>query len=329
MATNEIVKPHEIVKANNGLFRCKYKIKDVLAARIFMAFASLVDHKDVQENQSFVEYHIPASSVIDDIDAGGDYYNQLRGAAYSLVDHKIEQRFEKKNFAVYTLFSKIEYRDGIIKGEFHKDLMPFFLIAKERFTKMKLGEFMQLPSIYSQFIFSFLKSWDDKPEITVKLSELHDMLDTPKTARSNFAEFKRRILDKAHKDINENTSLKFEFEAIKNGRAVSEIKFIFLEKTKKHAGSNPRPGPFLQEVLGESASRGQTVNAKYEAFLAQFPDGAKFRVKAGSMWHDLYNMGRAPLAKDVNGESDPVAFLKAWRKTLDKKQEEPRTIADM
>ena len=314
MAKGEIVKPREIVKANNGLFRCKYKIKDVVACRIFMAFASLVDHKDVKENKSFVEYQIDASSIIQDINAGGGYYKQLRDAAYSLVDHKIEQRFERNNFAVYTLFSKIEYRDGIIKGEFHKDLMPFFLMAKEKFTKIKLVEYMQLPSIYSQCIFSFLKSWDDKKEILVKLSELHEMLDTPPSFRKDFYEFKRRVLDKAHKDINEKTSLGFEFEAIKTGRAVSEIKFKFVKRRKIPAPASPQASAFLQATLGVEPPD----NAKYLAFdefLRKFPNYGKDRLKAWKLWTELHEKGIAPLAKDVQKDYtlSVVNFLKNWK----------------
>ena len=63
MANCEVVEPREIVKANNEFFRARCKIKDVVAGRIFMAFASLVDEKDVKDNDRFVEYKIKASSV--------------------------------------------------------------------------------------------------------------------------------------------------------------------------------------------------------------------------------------------------------------------------
>lgn len=315
MATGEIVKPREIVKANNGLFRCKYKIKDVVAARIFMAFASLVNHKDVKENKSFVEYQIEASSIIQDIDAGGGYYKQLRDAAYSLIDHKIEQRFERNNFAVYTLFSKIEYKDGILKGEFHKDLIPFFLMAKEKFTKLRLNEYMRLSSIYSQLIFSFLKSWNDKKEITINISELHVMLDTPQSMRKNYAEFKRRVLDKAYKDINEKTSLGFEFEAIKNGRAFSEIKFKFVRKLKIPTSASPEAIALVQSVLGV-----QPPDPKYkdfEEFLRKFPNYTRDRWNAWKIWTVLQEKGLAPLAKDVpeKYKLSALDFLKSWQNT--------------
>lgn len=317
MAIGECVKPREIVKATNELFRCKYKIKDVVAGRIFMAFASLVDHKDVKDNQSFVEYKISADSILSDTCMGGDNYKQLQDAAYSLVDQKIELRISKNEFYYYTLFSKIGYKDGIIIGEFHKDLMPFFLIAKERFTKMQLSEYMQLPSIYSQCIFSFLKSWSDKSVITVKLLDLHEMLDTPQSFRKDFYEFKRRVLEKSRKDINEKTSLRFEYEAIKFGRSVNEIKFIISRNLKRPKLNNQKAIEFLQATLGDCVPFVDTRQGKYEKFLHKFPNGGSYRNKTWKIWFELYENGNAPLENDVNNENDPVEFLKQWQIKLE------------
>lgn len=310
MATGEIVKPREIVKANNELFRCKYKLKDVVAGRIFMAFASLVDHKDVQENQSFVEYKISTNDILSDSCDGGDNYNQLREAAWVLVDHKIEQRKNDKHFAVYTLFSKIEYENGILTGQFHKDLVPFFIIAREKFTKLKLTEYMQLPSIYSQSMFGFLKSWSDRPEITVKLSELHEMLDTPQSFRKDFFNFKARVLDKAHKDINDKTSLHFEYEAIKTGRSVKEVKFRFVKKPALPARIEKQEED--QEI---TPLTDRTKHLKFHEFIKRF--GRSRTSEAWPVWLDLFLQEKAPLAEDVPADNalGIMEFLKQWQES--------------
>lgn len=257
MAKGEIVEPRGIVKASNDLFRARCKIKDVLAGRIFMAFASLVDEKDVKDNDRFVEYKITAASVLNRIDAGGDNYKQLRDAAYSLIDQKIEKRMKKNSFTVYTLFSKINYSDGVITGEFHKDLIPFFIAARGLFTRLNLQQYMKLPSSYSQKIFGFLKSWDDKPEATISVSELHEMLDTPESLREDFFNFRQRVLEKAHKDIHEQTSLRYDWEPIKQGRAVASVRFIFVRK---------RALPVVAEKADDV--RKKQVQSNNTAFLA-------------------------------------------------------------
>ena len=230
MAKGEIVEPREIVKADNAFFRVRCKVKNIIATRIVMAFASLVDESDLNEHERFLEYRIDASSILDGIDAGGNYYNQLREAAYTLIEQKLEQRKHKNHFKVYTLFSTIEYENGIITGKFHSDLFPFFLKLKKQFTRMSLSQYLKLPSIYSQKLFGYLTSWAGTPEIEVPVSELHDMLDTPESLRKNFTELRRWVLEKAHRDITGLTSLRYEWEPIKKGRAVVAVRFIFSRR---------------------------------------------------------------------------------------------------
>ena len=224
------MEPREIVKADNAFFRVRCKVKNVIATRIVMAFASLVDESDLNENKRFLKYKIDASSIFDGIDAGGNYYNQLREAAYTLIDQKLEQRKHKNHFKVYTLFSTIEYENGSITGEFHSDLLPFFLGLKKQFTRMSLSQYLKLPSIYSQKLFGYLTSWAGTPEVEISVLDLHEMLDTPESLRKNFTELRRWVLEKAHKDITGLTPLRYEWEPVKKGRAVVAVRFIFSRR---------------------------------------------------------------------------------------------------
>ena len=56
------------------------------------------------------------------------------------------------------------------------------------------------------------------------------MLDAPESLRKNFKEFRRRVLEKAHKDITGLTSLQYEWEPVKKGRAVVAVRFIFSRR---------------------------------------------------------------------------------------------------
>lgn len=77
-----------------------------------------------------------------------------------------------------------------------------------------------------------MKSWANCPEIVIPLAELHDMLNTPDSLRPDFAQFRRRVLEKAHKDIHAHTSLRFEWEPVKQGRGVVAVKFFFAAGRK-------------------------------------------------------------------------------------------------
>ena len=88
---------------------------------------------------------------------------------------------------------------------------------------------LDLLSIYSQRLFEILKSWSDKPEVELTVLYLKTILEVPKSMK-NFAEFRRRVLEKAHNDITKYTSLRFEWEPIKKGRSVESVRFIFAKK---------------------------------------------------------------------------------------------------
>ena len=56
------------------------------------------------------------------------------------------------------------------------------------------------------------------------------MLDAPESLRKNFKELRRWVLEKAHKDITGLTSLQYEWEPVKKGRAVVAVRFIFSRR---------------------------------------------------------------------------------------------------
>jgi len=52
------------------------------------------------------------------------------------------------------------------------------------------------------------------------------MLNAPESMR-RYQDFKRFVLEKAHKDISKHTTVRYEWEPIKKGKAVVAIRFIF------------------------------------------------------------------------------------------------------
>jgi len=145
---------------------------------------------------------------------------------------------------------------------------------KEKFTQFNLMQYMQLPSIYSQKLYAFLKSWDDKPDVTVSVIELHEMLDTPESFRTNFKELRRWVLEKAHKDIVGKTQLYYEWEPIKRGRAIIAVRFIFgaersLPVAKKKADGAREKQSQLNNAAAITAmkclkERGETCRGGYQ-----------------------------------------------------------------
>jgi plasmid replication initiation protein len=214
------------VRQSNDFARNRLNIHDLMAVRILACLASTVREDDV----NFRELSVSAKSVLEH--TGGSNYKVLKMSCSKLLGCILEKKLnDRGGFQKYTLFSTIGYKDGVIFARFHPDLRSFFLGLKSHFTKYDLKEFLKLPSIYSQKLFEYLKSWDDCIERIEDIEMICIILDVPESFRSNFKDFRRRVLDKAHEDISKLTSLRYEWEAIKKGTGktspVTAIRFIF------------------------------------------------------------------------------------------------------
>lgn len=131
-----------------------------------------------------------------------------------------------KNFALYPIFSLIQYQDGIITAQLNEKLKPHYLELKRVFALRSLPEFRKLSSVYSQQIFRLLNSWANLPVAEIPLEELYH-LTNPSPSIREYKNFKARVLHIAHREINEKTSIKYDWEPIKLGKKVIAIRFIF------------------------------------------------------------------------------------------------------
>jgi plasmid replication initiation protein len=226
----------EVVKKSNALARCRWQTESTWEPKIVALVASKVHIAD----EDFHTYRIPVAELT------GHSDENLSGAQYQEIAKSIErlskstvriQGTKPRNFLIYPIFAKCGYENGDLIAGFHPDLKPHYLNLQGKFVQIGLVDFLMLTSAYSQRIFEILKSWDDKPEIKIALAELHDILGTPESLRQNFAHFRRRVLEQAHKDINGKTRFSFDWEPVTGGksRAVTAIRFIFSGKRRAEA----------------------------------------------------------------------------------------------
>lgn len=227
MAVQQLTLPGEIVKKRNELARSKISISNAEGSRILANLIACVRHDDTQFKDT---YRVPVKDFISD--KGGGSYSRIKAVCRELS--KATAEIEEPDpdgahpiFRIYTFFSSLVYRKGVVEARFNQEMQPLLLDLRRCFTQYNLLEYLTLPSIYSQKLFEILKSWANTPEVTLPIAELHRMLDTPDSFRKNFAAFRRFVLQKAHKDILARTSLRFDWQPLKQGRAVGAVRFTF------------------------------------------------------------------------------------------------------
>lgn len=160
----------------------------------------------------------------------GYIFQQIGKAVRHLARTTYTIYHNREKFDVFPIFARISYDNGFISARLNSELKPYFLQLKREFTMYSLPEFRSLSSIYSQQMYRFLASLRALKDTTVPLEQLHFVTTSPETFTSNFKDFRRRVLEPAEKEINAKTNLKFHWEPIRQGRKVTEIRFVFADE---------------------------------------------------------------------------------------------------
>jgi len=240
MTTNkQLTLPGATVKKSNQLVRAKLRLENVYAARVFATVASCIKDSD----EDFKEYVLPASVFVDPNDMGGVTYKRIKQALKDITGYSVElplpiedeQDEKEPPYAIIPLFAYAHYRKGKVTVQIHPKLKPQFIALASHFTSYNLLEYIKLSGTYSQRIFEILNSYaKTNTSVTIQLSELQKMLNTPESM-NRYPDFRRKVLEKSHTEITGKTDLEYEWTAIKIGRTVTAIEFIFSKRAKEEA----------------------------------------------------------------------------------------------
>ncbi len=162
-------------------------------------------------------------------------YRALQKHTKGMLGKVVELQMPNKDYLQFVLFTKSyyhkdEYGKPIIEitcTEEAKDL--FFCINKYHFFKYALENVINLTRKASYLLYVYIRHNRYRGEWVTTLDELRDSVLDCKGQESYqaFKEFKRAVLDPAVKEVNKKTDCHFEYEAVKRGRKVAEIKFIY------------------------------------------------------------------------------------------------------
>lgn len=229
MAQRQLVIPGPVVKKSNALARASWSVKSVYEPRLVALVASRV-HVD---DKDFQDYEISIQELLGTADTGGKSYKLVSDVVGNLLGRVVTLP-KTHGWVKCTIFSRVEYdgKAGVVRVRFDPSLKDHYLNLKSHFTQYSLMEFLLLPSTYSQRLFEILNSWNSISETVIPLEDLFSMLNVPPTLQ-RYPDFRRKVLERAHKDITGKTGLTYTWEPIKQGRAVHSIRFTFGDTTKQ------------------------------------------------------------------------------------------------
>lgn len=202
------------------------------------------------EDSDFDTYLVPVSEIehilkTDETKKHGSFYERLDMLLDSITDKKITfptdftiDGVRLRGHINWVAGAVPKYNeDGVLCVEFgfSPQMKPFLLGLKEKFTRFEFLEVAKMKSGFSIRIYQMCKSYyyehirHGRNVLAVGVRELKSRLGIS-DRYSDFRNFRRKVLDVAKKEVNEKTRLTIEYDFIKKGRNITDIRIVINEK---------------------------------------------------------------------------------------------------
>lgn len=251
------------------------------------------------------------------------HYKQLRVSLRELMLKYIvlensENAIKETTFLSYF---HIDKKNDLIEMRFDKSLKPFLLQLNRKFTKLSLAKILRFNSQYTIRMYEIIESkiniYDKYKnrnllKFEYSVSDFREMMVGDydyKTEQINipksynvFNNFKRKILDISYKELKEKGDYYFEYETIKTGRKVTDIRFeIHKNGEKIKQDIKEKRKQFL--LKGEEK---QLVAEQIKRMIARQGDKIRDRLKYEQKMMQLYFRGELKYDKDLQEIKDEL-----------------------
>jgi len=191
---------------------------------------------------------------------------------YLVIDNPDAKRKNLKRLKMRWI-SSIGYLpdEGQIEICFSQKILPYLSELKGQFTRYEIEHIGKMTSVYGIRLYELLMQWKTIGEREIEIAWLKKQFQI-EDMYPDMADFKKRVLNPAVKDINTHSNYTVEWTQRKTGRRVTHLIFTFGEKEPKTP-----PKPLIKEemILGVSKSV-----IKKQARVGESWEDAAARIKA-------------------------------------------------
>lgn len=245
-----------------NLIRRKYELS-VTEQKILCYILSKIDHSakgDIVEYPVYTySFNIRQFCRVCGInyDSGANYQG-IKAALDKLADNSFWLDYGEGEFRFQWITTPdIQKRNGVVEIEIPRKVMPYLYNLSEKYTSYQLFNILALKSSYSIMLYELFKSWAYKEIFTVDISALRDYLSIGDDKYKEYRDFRRVVLEKSIKEIEEYTDIRVKFRGIRNGRSYSKIEFsVKVLKDEDIEGIEAKRRA-LAEINGVKYKRGQ------------------------------------------------------------------------
>lgn len=219
---------NELVIQHNNLVEANYRLS--LQEKRLMLFLMSQIKKD---DNSFVNIEISINELsnIMELDKK-NMYRDMAKVTKNMIGRVLSIRNLDENSLLqvpWIASAKYSYGDGIIKFRISEELAPYLLKLKDKFTVIRISDLMKFKSIYAIRIYELLKQYESIGYRKIDLEQLRLSCGIPENRLKLIADFRRKVLEIAKREINEKSDILIEFDFVKRSRKCVGIEF-FIKK---------------------------------------------------------------------------------------------------
>lgn len=219
---------NKVVLKSNNLIEARYNLSN-LEQKLLLISICEIKNRDGENTIDFT-----TKELYKILNIATNRQNELRKILEQLVNKSViiidKSLKNRKKTLVTHWFSSVTYNeDGTIKISFDIELLPYLLQLRTNFTTYTLDNILPMKKKYSIRFYELLKQYQKIGKRNFTVSELREILNC-ENEYLKFAEFERRIIVPAVKEINDHSDIYVEYKKLKTGRIITEIEFIIKSK---------------------------------------------------------------------------------------------------
>ena len=241
-----------LVVQHNALVNARFNMS-ALEMRFFLALLSRIGRDD----DSFAVCEVPVREICSS-SASNAIYNEVREMVRSIGTRALfiealssdGKRVKDPDVLTLPLMGRAYYRrkTGMVEASFNENIRPYLLELRDNFTKAQLSQLLKLKSPVSHRIYWLLREYAAFGKRVIGLAELRNVLGLTTEYQNRFDHFRDRVLDRAQMELAQ-TDLPFTYEVIKQGRVITEIRFLFAPAGNGALASVAEPTGWEATVL--------------------------------------------------------------------------------
>ncbi|WP_338396332.1 replication initiation protein [Fulvitalea axinellae] len=202
------------------------------------------------DDDDFKPYYVSVRNVLgldEGAHIGGKEYIKTRESVMQLTKTSIDYIRDPSD--PNSAFDSISFIDRVNREEgsgevaihFHPAVKELLLKQRANFTSYALKWVFHFSSAFSLVIYELCKQYERIGERKISVELLRKHVVVPESKQRSFAQFRRRVIAPALKDINSLSDIRVQVEEKKTGRKISLL--IFHIKSAPKSITQPKPTP--------------------------------------------------------------------------------------